>query len=116
MVRRAPRSTLFPYTTLFRSYHRSQGGLLQGAHRTYRNARRLLTIHAQAAAVSLSVGFHRRQLMGRNRLFRGDLVVVRQPPALGAAAFAGFAADAKGAVVQYGLRHIGTLNSFLTEN
>ncbi len=96
--------------------HRSQGRLLQRAHRAHRRARRLLAVHAQAAAVALAVGFHRRQLVGRDRLFRGDLVVVRQPPALGAAAFAGLAADAKGAVVQYGLRHNKTLNSFLTEN
>ena len=96
--------------------HRSQRGLLQCAHRAHGGAGRLLAVHAQAAAVAFAVGFHRRQLVGRDGLFRGDLVVVRQPPALGAAAFAGFAADAKGAVVQYGLRHNKTLNSFLTEN
>src|SRR5690242_21627141 len=30
MVRRPPRSTLFPYTTLFRSAHRGDGGLGRG--------------------------------------------------------------------------------------
>src|SRR2546426_5678758 len=27
MIRRPPRSTLFPYTTLFRSFHRAPGGI-----------------------------------------------------------------------------------------
>ena len=31
MIRRPPRSTLFPYTTLFRSRRRSEPALLQGA-------------------------------------------------------------------------------------
>src|SRR5438128_11961754 len=31
MIRRPPRSTLFPYTTLFRSVLRPLGGLLHGA-------------------------------------------------------------------------------------
>src|SRR3712207_8404898 len=31
MIRRPPRSTLFPYTTLFRSRQRQLGGLRQGA-------------------------------------------------------------------------------------
>src|SRR3972149_5601110 len=33
MIRRPPRSTLFPYTTLFRSQRRRQDHLLQSAHR-----------------------------------------------------------------------------------
>src|SRR3712207_8445440 len=33
MIRRPPRSTLFPYTTLFRSLHALHGGLVQEAAR-----------------------------------------------------------------------------------
>src|SRR5687768_18260867 len=33
MIRRPPRSTLFPYTTLFRSQHRESDGLLGELHR-----------------------------------------------------------------------------------
>src|SRR2546422_7676611 len=37
MIRRPPRSTLFPYTTLFRSRHAGQGeSSLDGTHRTER--------------------------------------------------------------------------------
>src|SRR2546427_5662414 len=32
MIRRPPRSTLFPYTTLFRSHDRSLDGVLELAH------------------------------------------------------------------------------------
>src|SRR3989454_11951866 len=31
MIRRPPRSTLFPYTTLFRSHHRAGDGMFHGA-------------------------------------------------------------------------------------
>src|SRR3712207_7864175 len=30
MIRRPPRSTLFPYTTLFRSFHQAYGGIERG--------------------------------------------------------------------------------------
>src|SRR5687768_18090264 len=33
MIRRPPRSTLFPYTTLFRSYYPLASGMLTGKHR-----------------------------------------------------------------------------------
>src|SRR5256885_10653612 len=36
MIRRPPRSTLFPYTTLFRSHHRGRYG--EHAHRAEREA------------------------------------------------------------------------------
>src|SRR5258705_7529293 len=40
MIRRPPRSTLFPYTTLFRSRGRAQFGAARGhAHRRRRDAR-----------------------------------------------------------------------------
>src|SRR5258707_4937126 len=44
MIRRPPRSTLFPYTTLFRSLWRLSGLCRQSeslAHRPYRNAKAL---------------------------------------------------------------------------
>src|SRR2546430_4116086 len=45
MIRRPPRSTLFPYTTLFRSHEhghplRRSAGLLRFSHRAARTARR----------------------------------------------------------------------------
>src|SRR5437660_5835481 len=40
MVRRPPRSTLFPYTTLFRSSRRSDRARLRGNRRGSRTARR----------------------------------------------------------------------------
>src|SRR5258705_9760887 len=36
MIRRPPRSTLFPYTTLFRSHGRRTGGMAVGDHRLRR--------------------------------------------------------------------------------
>src|SRR6266704_6121012 len=36
MIRRPPRSTLFPYTTLFRSQHAGQGS---GTHKSWNSAR-----------------------------------------------------------------------------
>src|SRR5258707_5470634 len=42
MIRRPPRSTLFPYTTLFRSRHRRTGGW----RREVRGRRRVLSRHA----------------------------------------------------------------------
>src|SRR5256885_12749438 len=43
MIRRPPRSTLFPYTTLFRSQHRAAGG---------RDAMRLQRHHAQHGRIA----------------------------------------------------------------
>src|SRR2546430_10367701 len=40
MIRRPPRSTLFPYTTLFRSDRRGQGGAGVGAHQGRRAGQR----------------------------------------------------------------------------
>src|SRR3712207_8146510 len=37
MIRRPPRSTLFPYTTLFRSHHRGSDGALRRAAGAERN-------------------------------------------------------------------------------
>src|SRR5690348_18102726 len=38
MIRRPPRSTLFPYTTLFRSVAAAQGGKVDPAYMAYANA------------------------------------------------------------------------------
>src|SRR3712207_8445943 len=67
MIRRPPRSTLFPYTTLFRS-----AAVLRGAHLHAARARLLAGQHAlaDAAADVLPVRSRRlrRQLAGRARL------------------------------------------------
>src|SRR5205085_6576691 len=49
LLRRPPRSTLFPYTTLFRSRQRRGGGLPRALRRGARG-RRLRRIHVAAAA------------------------------------------------------------------
>jgi hypothetical protein len=54
------------------------------------------------------VSFHGGELVRRDLLFGGYLVVVGETPTLGTAAFASFAADAKSAVVQDSLWHIET--------
>src|SRR3712207_8324732 len=48
MIRRPPRSTLFPYTTLFRSDHVVQGGAELGEHpRSVRVGRPHLQLHVR---------------------------------------------------------------------
>src|SRR5256885_3032937 len=52
MIRRPPRSTLFPYTTLFRSGHRggdSAGALAQSPLASPRSSRRVVSITSAAA-------------------------------------------------------------------
>src|SRR3712207_7529760 len=49
MIRRPPRSTLFPYTTLFRSPARA-GGVNGGGVRSVRPGRRLLALRRRQAA------------------------------------------------------------------
>src|SRR2546426_8954548 len=46
MIRRPPRSTLFPYTTLFRSQHHAVLGLVEAVDRAHRHARRIRAVHA----------------------------------------------------------------------
>src|SRR3712207_7519738 len=63
MIRRPPRSTLFPYTTLFRSPHRARaeghGATLRVRHGEYQSAAEavvvtaLLLLHHEAAALDL---------------------------------------------------------------
>src|SRR5258708_10905016 len=45
MIRRPPRSTLFPYTTLFRSFHPIQRGRIQRHQRADRSVRASLRFH-----------------------------------------------------------------------
>src|SRR2546425_1965577 len=49
MIRRPPRSTLFPYTTLFRSVHRRAARRRRGPDRA---AHRLARVHAARAATA----------------------------------------------------------------
>src|SRR2546430_16975391 len=51
MIRRPPRSTLFPYTTLFRSLHPAPGRVPAGRGR----GRRCLSLRGCQAALELSV-------------------------------------------------------------
>ena len=70
MIRRPPRSTLFPYTTLFRSFHGHLGRLLG------------LTGHFEEAMTSIDVAIdlqpadhvlhHVRGMILRNAIWRGD--------------------------------------------
>src|SRR2546430_4447644 len=50
MIRRPPRSTLFPYTTLFRSY--GAGGRAAGQARAHDGERRLQTVRQIAERVA----------------------------------------------------------------
>src|ERR1044071_8697058 len=50
MIRRPPRSTLFPYTTLFRSRHAGPGGCAEGPARASRAPGKLVPGLAQAEA------------------------------------------------------------------
>src|SRR5258708_21150546 len=52
MIRRPPRSTLFPYTTLFRSHHRGQErGLSEGHHGDEEGRRALAPVTAAAGEI-----------------------------------------------------------------
>src|SRR3712207_9255549 len=61
MIRRPPRSTLFPYTTLFRSRalqaRKVQGQTKQGSHRRLGGRSRLATAHILHRAVSVHLAF-----------------------------------------------------------
>src|SRR2546430_15674229 len=52
MIRRPPRSTLFPYTTLFRSY--GAGGRAAGQARAHDGERRLQTVRQIAERVAVA--------------------------------------------------------------
>src|SRR2546427_4975236 len=56
MIRRPPRSTLFPYTTLFRSLHRGGTGLQEPAGVPHR------LLHADLIGQERHVGDHQRVL------------------------------------------------------
>src|SRR2546427_6560810 len=64
MIRRPPRSTLFPYTTLFRSRVREQGWA--------KNPARLFTSLRPAQARAGAVGHQREELLERGRNDRRD--------------------------------------------
>src|SRR5262249_10248845 len=79
---------------------RTERGLLQGSDRTDGGAGGLGAVHAQTPAEFVPVRFNSGQLVGRNLFFRRHRVVVGEAPSFGAGAFARFAADAEGAVVE----------------
>src|SRR2546430_2976253 len=64
MIRRPPRSTLFPYTTLFRSQHRHRDGRRHGISR----AAVFVVSHDSGA----SRAAHRAVAMGSGRLSRSE--------------------------------------------
>src|SRR5689334_24490522 len=53
MIRRPPRSTLFPYTTLFRSHHRALGRVVNPAEAVARRARAFRAVGRERFAVQL---------------------------------------------------------------
>src|SRR3712207_7000771 len=63
MIRRPPRSTLFPYTTLFRSVQLGTGGL--GGQDDLGHRRRRLDGHGDCSAVRVGAGIEGRR--GRRR-------------------------------------------------
>src|SRR5256885_2792689 len=62
MIRRPPRSTLFPYTTLFRSQERPRGhprlGAVRVACRGLRLVERLTDLRARAREAERGLGVH----------------------------------------------------------
>src|SRR3712207_7642941 len=69
MIRRPPRSTLFPYTTLFRSRDGPRGELLEPGEHLLADPRRGgqvdLTVHLQTRAAGLVVHGHARRAVPR---------------------------------------------------
>src|SRR3712207_9405284 len=63
MIRRPPRSTLFPYTTLFRSLDRGQGERLAGGH-----------VELRAVAGALDLGADQLPLIQRTRVVGADVL------------------------------------------
>src|SRR3712207_7124585 len=72
MIRRPPRSTLFPYTTLFRSARRGRGHIVRRSPRVDRKrprARHVRPGHLAAQPAALPLGG--RQIAGRGAERRG---------------------------------------------
>src|SRR3712207_7969199 len=72
MIRRPPRSTLFPYTTLFRSHHvhRQRGDVRDqpAGPNPFGEFRRALAIHAGAAGAGSRSEEHTSELQSRQYL------------------------------------------------
>src|SRR2546427_2398962 len=65
MIRRPPRSTLFPYTTLFRSRHVARRDVRQRGHRRRVDDRH--EVLARVIAVEIGVGDERQIAVGGHR-------------------------------------------------
>src|SRR3712207_8932245 len=74
MIRRPPRSTLFPYTTLFRSVHElhSGAGQLRGGQRVGRRQRAVVDLLRQLAGGGLGVLGAAEADRGRGELARSE--------------------------------------------
>src|SRR3712207_7254573 len=72
MIRRPPRSTLFPYTTLFRSADHAVGGIIQDEHDQVQlepdGSLELLRVHHEAAVAADQIGEHTSELQSRQYL------------------------------------------------
>src|SRR4051794_41721258 len=64
MIRRPPRSTLFPYTTLFRSPQRPRGGLRvgEGRGRVGSDSQAFIDLFEEARAIELRAEEHTSEL------------------------------------------------------
>src|SRR3712207_8637077 len=72
MIRRPPRSTLFPYTTLFRSgqyyvNHRWLGGMLTNWKTISQSIKRLRELETQLADPATQQGFTKKELLNLSR-------------------------------------------------
>src|SRR5258706_10954534 len=71
MIRRPPRSTLFPYTTLFRSHQAGQVGKFHGDH-ALRLEQNLHAFHEAVEVGNLSKDIIAQQQIGNNVLARSE--------------------------------------------
>src|SRR5256885_8797598 len=75
MIRRPPRSTLFPYTTLFRSSPEHSGGKRYGEQVVARGPTQVLFHHATGGARQLQGRHHRPKDRKSTRLNSSHLVI-----------------------------------------
>src|SRR3712207_8912557 len=74
MIRQPPRSTLFPYTTLFRSVEPATGDAVYGASATARDTAQLLAaIERLAAAVRRGAGESLASIRARSEEHKSEL-------------------------------------------
>src|SRR5436309_8999900 len=83
MIRRPPRSTLFPYTTLFRSVHRQWRLQLEDAHNLAQSVTKFLSIKNGSARSNLRSEEHTSELQSRENLVCRLLLEKKNTPAPG---------------------------------